>query len=100
MDAFNWKKDFVGKDKALEARNNGASRKLITMTLDVEASMSRVMKPSCMTNSGRLWPFGRFCSSRGKIHGDGLCRTDYAVPGTRLDVGFWVTVAEVLVVLL
>ena len=37
MDAFiNWKKDFVGKEATEAARANGPSRKLVTMTIDVD----------------------------------------------------------------
>lgn len=37
MDVFiNWKKDFVGKEATLAAREAGPARKLVTMTIDVD----------------------------------------------------------------
>ena len=37
MDVFiNWKKDFVGKEATLKARNEGVSQKLVTMVIDTD----------------------------------------------------------------
>lgn len=41
MDVFiNWKKDFVGKEATLKAKEDGIERKLVTMTIDTEIDVT------------------------------------------------------------
>ena len=41
MDVFiNWKKDFVGKEATLKAKEDGIARKLVTMTIDTDIDVT------------------------------------------------------------
>lgn len=88
MEAFiNWKKDFVGKAAALKARQAGASRKLVTMTIGVDgidvSGDEAILKDGAAVG---------YISSGGYAHhaqasmAMGYVSAQHAVAGTRLQV--------------
>ena len=88
MDAFiNWKKDFVGKPAALAAREAGPTRRLVTMTIDVDGI--DVSNDEAILKDGAAVGY---VSSGGYAHR--VCRSmamgyvtaEHAAPGTRLQV--------------
>ena len=88
MDVFiNWKKDFVGKEATLKAREEGVSQKLVTMTIDVEGI--DVAHDEAILKDGK--PVG-YVSSGGYAHhvgqsmAMGYVTAEFAAPGTTLQV--------------
>ena len=88
MDVFiNWKKDFIGKEATLTARNEGVSQKLLTMVIDTDGI--DVVHDEAILKDGT--PVG-YVSSGGYAHhvgqsmAMGYVATEFAAPGTTLQV--------------
>ncbi len=88
LDAFiNWKKDFVGKEAALRAKAEGTSRKLVTMTIDVDGI--DVSNDEAILKDGEAVGYvssGGYAHHVGKSMAMGYVAVGYALPGTGLQV--------------
>ena len=88
LDAFiNWKKDFVGKDATEEARKHGPARKLVTLTIDVDGI--DVTGDEAILKDGEAVGYissGGYAHRVGRSMAMGYVATEYAAPGTMLDV--------------
>ena len=88
MDAFiNWNKDFVGKDATLALREAGVSRKLVTMTIDVDGI--DVSGDEAILSDGAAVGYvssGGYAHHVGQSMAMGYVSIDHAAPGTELQV--------------
>ncbi|WP_170410017.1 GcvT family protein [Ruegeria atlantica] len=88
MDAFiNWKKDFVGKDATMKFREEGVTRKLVTMTIDVDGI--DVSNDEAILKDGEAVGYvssGGYGHRVGKSMAMGYVAKGSAVPGTKLQV--------------
>ncbi|MEM9248170.1 MAG: FAD-dependent oxidoreductase [Pseudomonadota bacterium] len=88
MDVFiNWKKDFVGKEATLAARDTGVAQRLVTMTIDV--SGIDVSNDEAILKDGTAVGYvssGGYAHRVGKSMAMGYVTTDHAAPGTSLQV--------------
>ena len=87
MDIFiNWKKDFVGKDATAKFKEDGVSRKLVTVTVD---SPIDVTLDEAVLKDGEAVGYitsGGYAHHVGKSMAMAYVRTEHAAPGTILDV--------------
>ena len=87
MDIFiNWKKDFVGKDATSKFKEDGVSRKLVTVTVD---SPIDVTLDEAVLKDGEAVGYitsGGYAHHVGKSMAMAYVRTEHAAPGTILDV--------------
>ena len=88
LDAFiNWNKDFVGKEATAAFRDLGASRKLVTITIDVQGI--DVSNDEAILYDGKAVGYvssGGFAHHIGKSMAMGYVSADYAAAGTKLQV--------------
>ncbi|MGI3186438.1 GcvT family protein [Nioella aestuarii] len=88
MDVFiNWKKDFVGKDATLAAREAGPKRRLVTMAIDVEGI--DVSNDEAVLKDGEAVGYvssGGYGHRTGQSLAMGYVATPHAVPGSELEV--------------
>ena len=88
MDAFiNWKKDFVGKEATLAAKDAGPKQKLVTMTIDVDGI--DVSNDEAVLKDGEAVGYissGGFAHRVGHSMAMAYVQTACAVPGTELQV--------------
>ncbi len=88
LDAFiDWKKDFVGKDATLKAREAGVARKLVTMTID--AAEIDVSNDEAILKDGAAVGYvssGGYAHRVGRSMAMGYVAAAQATPGTRLQV--------------
>jgi dimethylglycine dehydrogenase len=88
MDAFiNWKKDFVGKEATLAAREAGPKRKLVTMTIDVDGI--DVSNDEAILKDGEAVGYvssGGYGHRIGASMAMGYVTAEHAAPGTTLQV--------------
>jgi len=88
LDAFiNWKKDFVGKSAAEKARKDGAARRLVTMTIDVDGI--DVSNDEAILKDGEAVGYvssGGYAHHVGKSMALGYVTAAHAEPGSRLQV--------------
>ena len=87
MDVFiNWKKDFVGKAATLKAKEEGVSRKLVTLTIDTPIDVSL---DEAILKDGEAVGYvssGGFAHHVQKSMAMGYVASEYAEPGTELEV--------------
>ena len=87
MDGFiNWKKDFVGKDATLRFKTEGVARQLVTVTVD---SPIDVTLDEAVLKDGNAIGYitsGGYAHHMGKSMAMAYVETEYATPGTVLDV--------------
>ena len=84
---INWNKDFIGKEAAEAARQTGPSRKLVTMTIDVDGI--DVSNDEAILKDGRAVGYvssGGFAHHVGRSMAMGYVEADLSSPGTRLDI--------------
>ena len=88
LDAFiNWNKDFVGKEATAAFRDLGASRKLVTITIDVQGiDVSNDEAILCDGKAVGYVSSGGFAHHIGKSMAMGYVSADYAAAGTKLQV--------------
>ena len=88
LDVFiNWKKDFVGKDATLKARDEGVMQKLVTLTIDVQEI--DVAHDEAILKDGEPVGYvssGGYAHHVGKSIAMGYVATEFATPGTKLEV--------------
>ena len=88
MDAFiNWKKDFVGKEATLAAKEAGPSRRLITMVIDVDGI--DVSGDEAILREGEAVGYvssGGYAHRVGRSMAMGYVGAEHAAPGTKLEV--------------
>lgn len=88
MDNFiNWKKDFVGKDATLAAREAGPKQKLVTMTIDVDGI--DVSNDEAILKDGKAVGYvssGGYAHRAQKSMAMGYVATEHATPGSTLEV--------------
>lgn len=88
MDAFiDWKKDFVGKEATLKARQEGISRKLVSMT--IESNGIDVVGDEAILRDGSAVGYvssGGYAHRVGQSMAMGYVAVDQSAPGTRLDI--------------
>ncbi|MEM9911087.1 MAG: FAD-dependent oxidoreductase [Pseudomonadota bacterium] len=88
LDTFiNWKKDFVGRDATERAKAEGAARKLVTMTIDVEGI--DVTGDEAILKDGDAVGYvssGGFAHRVRKSMAMGYVSTEFSKPGSALDV--------------
>ena len=88
LDVFiNWKKDFVGKDATMAARDAGPKRKLVTMTIAVEGI--DVSNDEAILKDGVAVGYvssGGYAHHAGVSMAMGYVDTAYATGGTTLEV--------------
>jgi len=88
LDVFiNWKKDFVGKDATLKARDDGVMQKLVTLTIDVQEI--DVAHDEAILKDGEPVGYvssGGYAHHVGKSIAMGYVATEFATPGTKLEV--------------
>lgn len=88
VDGFiNWKKDFVGKDATVAARDKGVSQKLVTMTIDVDGI--DVSNDEAILKDGEAVGYvssGGYGHRVGQSMAMGYVASACAAPGTRLQV--------------
>jgi dimethylglycine dehydrogenase len=88
MDAFiNWKKDFVGKQATLAAREAGPKTRLVTMVIDVDGI--DVSNDEAILKEGEAVGYvssGGYGHRVGKSMAMGYVSAENAVPGTKLQV--------------
>ena len=99
MDVFiNWKKDFVGKEATLKARDEGVMQKLVTMTIDVQEI--DVVHDEAILKDGEAVGYvssGGYAHHVGKSIAMGYVSTEFAAPGTKLEVEILGDVYDALV---
>ena len=81
------KKDFVGKEATLKARDEGVSQKLVTMPIDVEGI--DVAHDEAILKDGEPVGYvssGGYAHHVGKSMAMGYVATEFATPGTTLQV--------------
>jgi dimethylglycine dehydrogenase len=87
MDGFiNWKKDFVGKDATLRFKTEGVARQLVTVTVD---SPIDVTLDEAVLKDGNAIGYitsGGYAHHMGQSMAMAYVETEYATPGTVLDV--------------
>ena len=88
MDVFiNWKKDFVGKEATLKARNEGVSQKLVTMVIDTNgidvAHDEAILKDGVPVG---YVSSGGYAHHVGKSMAMGHVAAEFAAAGTTLQV--------------
>ena len=88
MDVFiNWKKDFVGKEATLKARNEGVSQKLVTMVIDTDemdvAHDEAILKDGVPVG---YVSSGGYAHHVGKSMAMGHVAAEFAAAGTTLQV--------------
>ena len=88
MDVFiNWKKDFVGKEATLKARNEGVSQKLVTMVIDTDemdvAHDEAILKDGVPVG---YVSSGGYAHHVGKSMAMGYVAAEFAAAGTTLQV--------------
>jgi dimethylglycine dehydrogenase len=87
MDGFiNWNKDFVGKDATLRFKTEGVARQLVTVTVD---SPIDVTLDEAVLKDGNAIGYitsGGYAHHMGKSMAMAYVETEYATPGTVLDV--------------
>jgi dimethylglycine dehydrogenase len=88
MDAFiNWKKDFVGKEATLAAKEAGAKRQLVTMVIDVDGI--DVSGDEAILRDGEAVGYvssGGYAHRVGRSMAMGYVGSEHAAAGTRLQV--------------
>ncbi|GAA6165672.1 FAD-dependent oxidoreductase [Pelagimonas sp. KU-00592-HH] len=88
MDVFiNWKKDFVGKEATLAAKEAGAKRKLVTMTIDVDGI--DVSNDEAILKDGEAVGYissGGYAHHAKKSMAMGYVTAEHAAAGTKLQV--------------
>ena len=88
MDAFiNWKKDFVGKEATLAAKEAGPNRQLVTMVIDVDGI--DVSGDEAILHDGKAVGYvssGGYAHRVGRSMAMGYVGSAHAAPGTRLQV--------------
>ena len=88
LDIFiNWKKDFVGRDATERARAEGVTRKLVTMTIDVDGI--DVTGDEAILKDGDAVGYvssGGYAHRVQKSMAMGYVATEHSVPGSALDV--------------
>jgi dimethylglycine dehydrogenase len=88
MDAFiNWKKDFVGKEATIAAREAGPKRRLVTMA--VEAEGIDVTNDEAVLKDGAAVGYvssGGYGHRTGQSLAMGYVSAEHAVPGSELEV--------------
>ena len=87
MDGFiNWNKDFVGKDATLRFKTEGVARQLVTVTVD---SPIDVTLDEAVLKDGKAIGYitsGGYAHHMGQSMAMAYVETEYATPGTVLDV--------------
>ena len=87
MDGFiNWKKDFVGKDATHRFKTEGVARQLVTVTVD---SPIDVTLDEAVLKDGKAIGYitsGGYAHHMGQSMAMAYVETEYATPGTVLDV--------------
>ena len=88
LDVFiNWKKDFVGKEATEAFRKQGASRKLVTITIDVDGiDVSNDEAILCDGKAVGYVSSGGYAHHVGKSMAMGYVSVDHAAAGTKLQV--------------
>jgi dimethylglycine dehydrogenase len=88
MDAFiNWKKDFVGKEATLAAREAGPKRRLVTMAIEAEGI--DVTNDEAVLKDGAAVGYvssGGYGHRTGQSLAMGYVSAEHAVPGSELEV--------------
>ncbi len=88
MDIFiNWKKEFVGKEATLAARDAGVAQKLVTMTIDVEGI--DVSNDEAILKNGAAVGYvtsGGYAHRVGRSMAMGYVATEHAAAGNKLDI--------------
>ncbi|WP_306046676.1 FAD-dependent oxidoreductase [Nioella sp. MMSF_3534] len=88
MDAFiNWKKDFVGKEATLAAREAGPKRRLVTMAIEAEGI--DVTNDEAVLKDGEAVGYvssGGYGHRTGQSLAMGYVNAEHAVPGSELEV--------------
>jgi len=88
MDVFiNWKKDFVGKEATQAVRDAGPKKKLVTMTIDVDAI--DVSNDEAILKDGEAVGYvssGGFAHRVGRSMAMGYVSAPNAIPGTKLQI--------------
>jgi dimethylglycine dehydrogenase len=87
MDVFiNWNKDFVGKEATLKFKQDGVTKRLVTLIIDtaIDASLDEaILKDG---NAIGYISSGGYAHYVGKSMAMGYVDSAYALPGTLLDV--------------
>ncbi|MBX2869953.1 MAG: FAD-dependent oxidoreductase [Acidiferrobacterales bacterium] len=87
MDVFiNWKKDFIGKEATLKIQKEGIKRKLVTLSIDTPIDVT--LDEAILSNSQAVGyvSSGGYAHYVGQSMAMGYVATEYAEPGTRLNV--------------
>ncbi|MCR9212334.1 MAG: FAD-dependent oxidoreductase [Proteobacteria bacterium] len=88
MDIFiNWKKEFVGKNATLAARDAGVAQKLVTMTIDVDGI--DVSNDEAILKDGTAVGYvtsGGYAHRVGRSMAMGYVASEHAAAGNRLDI--------------
>jgi len=87
MDNFiNWNKDFVGKDATLKIKGEGVQRRLVTLTID--APLDVTLDEAILIDGQAIGyvSSGGYAHHIGKSMAMGYVSTEYATPGTQVEV--------------
>jgi dimethylglycine dehydrogenase len=87
MDVFiNWNKEFVGKEATLQHKASGATQRLVTLTIDAPLDVS--LDEAILKDDDAVGYIssGGYAHHVGRSMAMGYVKTEYAEPGTVLDV--------------